>query len=296
MSTVQQPRDDRTVSRGNRTFAQFSLLNDVYCIPVDEAEASRLDELNGILGEVCGDRVVLPQVHFPPPGVDEPAVLDCGYGRGAWIDDLLEHYGAYECDITGVDLYLGDGAEDEDDDDDDDDDDADDSDAESVQEFVKKRWNLNARFSTDRSADRLRPESFDLINSRFLSEGIDTGRWASYVVDLKRLLKPGGWLQMIELEFLFQSHSGRLSLELTEPLRLWTEWYDTTMRQSNRDPRAGSRLRGHLDAAGFDEIQHYRRHLFVGSWNPSKNQVATAKSWQKLTILSFRITWTKHPR
>ncbi len=32
---------------------------------------------------------MVPPGQFPPPGVDEPLVLDCGFGNGAWIDDLL---------------------------------------------------------------------------------------------------------------------------------------------------------------------------------------------------------------
>lgn len=59
---------------------------------------------------------------------------------------------------------------------------------------------MNARFPDDRGSDRLRRETFDLINSRLLAEGINSERWPSFVRELKQMLKPGGWLQMVELQ------------------------------------------------------------------------------------------------
>lgn len=35
---------------------------------------------------------------FPPRGAEEPLVLDCGFGTGAWIDDLLREYDS--CDVS----------------------------------------------------------------------------------------------------------------------------------------------------------------------------------------------------
>ncbi|KAK5108004.1 hypothetical protein LTR62_008898 [Meristemomyces frigidus] len=277
MSQSQQPQDDRTILFADRVFARFSVASNTYCIPVDEVllsawqeEEIRLDQLNRIVRSVLNDHVVLPEAHFPPDDDEVPAVLDCGFGKGAWIDDLLEEYESDDCEVTGVDLYLGDGTDDEDDDED-----SDDEERRAVQEFVKKRWNLNETFSADRNPDRLTPESFDLINSRLLAAGIDRDRWPSYIRDLKRLLKPGGWLQMVELELLFQSDSGRLSLNDDQPLRLWTSWHDDTMLRNNRDTRVGRKLRQYLLDAGFEDIVHRQESLCVGGWNPSEHDIVT---------------------
>ncbi|KAK0775565.1 hypothetical protein LTR59_001137 [Friedmanniomyces endolithicus] len=220
MAQVPQPLDDRRHTFGGRRFSLFSLQNNTYCIPVDEAEEERCDELHKIIRQVCGNRIVLvPPGQFPPPGVDEPLVLDCGFGNGAWIDDLLGVREYEDCKVAGVDIYLGSRDDDEDDDGDDDDEEEDDG----LQEFEKKRWNLNAPFRTDTSTSRLRREQFDLINSRFLAEGINTNRWRSYIRELKELLKPGGWLQMVELELVFQSDNGRLAPNASEPLHVWSQ-------------------------------------------------------------------------
>lgn len=62
-----------------------------------QADEERLDELNSILRQVLNDRVVLP-LRLDLSILDEPQVLDCGSGKGAWIDDLLEEY--EDCDVS----------------------------------------------------------------------------------------------------------------------------------------------------------------------------------------------------
>ncbi|KAK0290451.1 hypothetical protein LTR91_012131 [Friedmanniomyces endolithicus] len=263
MAQVPQPLDDRRRTFGGRRFSLFSLETNTYCVPVDEAEEERCDELHKIIRQICGNHIVLvPPGQFPPPGVDEPLVLDCGFGNGAWIDDLLGVREYEDCKVVGVDIYLGSRDDDEDDDDDDDEEEND-----GLQEFEKKRWNLNAPFRTDTSTSRLRREQFDLINSRFLAEGISTDRWSSYVRELKELLKPGGWLQMVELELVFQSDNGRLAPRPSEPLFVWSEWYRHTMEQCNKNPRIGRSLGQLLRTEGFDNVLSGSRRLEIGMWN-----------------------------
>ncbi|KAK0943640.1 hypothetical protein LTR29_004812 [Friedmanniomyces endolithicus] len=269
MAQVPQPLDDRRRTFGGRRFSLFSLETNTYCVPVDEAEEERCDELHKVIRQVCGNHIVLvPPGQFPPPGVDEPLVLDCGFGNGAWIDDLLGVREYEDCKVVGVDIYLGSRDDDEDDDDDDDEEEND-----GLQEFEKKRWNLNAPFRTDTSTSRLRREQFDLINSRFLAEGISTNRWSSYVRELKELLKPGGWLQMVELELVFQSDNGRLAPRPSEPLFVWSEWYRHTMEQCGKNPRIGRSLGQLLRTEGFDNVLSGSRRLEIGTWNSGEHWI-----------------------
>lgn len=79
-----------------------------------------------------------------------------------------------------------------------------DSEEEGIEEYIKTRFNMNAPFREERTGV-LRPEKFHLINSRLLIDGINANRWVTYVKDLKAVLCPGGWLQMVESHPLFQS-------------------------------------------------------------------------------------------
>ena len=139
-----------------------------------------------------------------------------------------------------------------------------------VEEYVKKRWNLNASFRDDRSADRLGPESFDLINSRLLAEGINADRWSSYVRELKLLLRPGGWLQMVEIQLPFQSSSGRLNDDSC--LTRWWQWYSWALQRMGKNVRIGRELQRLLATEGFTNVTARSIDLPIGDWNSGGSQ------------------------
>lgn len=45
-----------------------------------------------------------------------------------------------------------------------------------------------------------RDETFDFIHSRDIHSAILGGKWAEYLREIYRLLKPGGWVQLVELD------------------------------------------------------------------------------------------------
>ena len=63
---------------------------------MSQDEQDRLDGLHRILREVSGDQIVLLEQYFPPSEDEEPAVLDCGYGNGSWVDAMIEEY---DCEV-----------------------------------------------------------------------------------------------------------------------------------------------------------------------------------------------------
>lgn len=157
--------------------------------------------------------------------------------------------------VTGVDIFLGE---------DDESDERGDR-ANSVQEFIKKRWNLNASFGADKSDDKLWPETFDLINSRYLAEGINTSRWPSYVKELRQLLKIGGWLQMVEIQFPFQSYNGSLPDE--SYLTRWWQWYSRALGNMGRNVRIGQDLGQLMNREFGQQVTFVTRILPVGGWS-----------------------------
>ncbi len=52
---------------------------------------------------------------------------------------------------------------------------------------------------------------FDLVNSRLVAGGINSERWTGYIRDILRCLRPGGWVQMVEIDFNAQSDNGALA-------------------------------------------------------------------------------------
>lgn len=111
---------------------------------------------------------------------------------------------------------------------------------------------------------------YDLIHSRFVGPGIKANRWSSYVRDMKNLLKPGGWMQMMEYYPNIQSDNGRLSSESS--IRRWYEGYVYAMERANRKPRIAQELRPLMEAAGLRDIRGEIRHLPIGGWHPGTNR------------------------
>ncbi|KAI5366338.1 Putative S-adenosyl-L-methionine-dependent methyltransferase [Septoria linicola] len=263
---VPQPENNAVVQYAGRNYPRYALQHQIHCVPVDEEEEQRYDEVNEILQELLGGElrgVVIPPSLHDEDSLEEADVLECGYGKAAWVDKFL----AFRPDslVVGVDIFTGQGTSDEDEEEDDEEDD----DAGIIESFIRKRWNLNAPLRQDTSSDRLRPETFDLINSRMLSDGINANRWESYVRELAALLKPNGWLQMVEFHAIFQSDSGREAPFLSR----WWDWYSQKMIQMGKNPRVASQLRPMMVSAGLTDVNYYVLRLPIGNWDIEKIQL-----------------------
>lgn len=123
-------------------------------------------------------------------------------------------------------------------------------------------YNLNDRL---RDPEVFQSRAYDLIHSRFLSQGIKSNRWTSYIHDMRLLLRPGGWVQLVEYYPLIQSDSGRLTDQAA--VRRWWQSYEASMRRLNRDPRIGRRLKDILTQDGYRDVVVEVQHLPIGGWH-----------------------------
>lgn len=48
-----------------------------------------------------------------------------------------------------------------------------------------------------------------------MANGIHTNRWTHYLRDIFRVIRPGGWCQMVEMYYNVQSDNGTLTSGLT---------------------------------------------------------------------------------
>jgi predicted methyltransferase len=56
-----------------------------------------------------------------------------------------------------------------------------------------------------------RSDRYDVVHSQMMAGGIHANRWRSYIRDIFRVLRPGGWCQMVEIYFNAQSDNGSLT-------------------------------------------------------------------------------------
>lgn len=129
-------------------------------------------------------------------------------------------------------------------------------------------YNLNDPL---RDPDIFKANQYDLIHSRFLAPGIKNGRWTRYIRDMKLLLRPGGWVQMMEYLPIIQSHNGRLTDE--SAVRRWWQSYQAAMSRMDRDPRIGRRLSQLLLENRYRDVAVEIKQLQIGGW--SSGGVAT---------------------
>lgn len=85
---------------------------------------------------------------------------------------------------------------------------------------------------------------------------------------MRLLLKPTGWVQMVEYYLNVQSNTGRLTSE--SALRRWWEYYVTAMEASMRNPRAARNLAQLLTEAGYRHVGSNAFQLPIGGWRSGK--------------------------
>ncbi|PSN69184.1 S-adenosyl-L-methionine-dependent methyltransferase [Corynespora cassiicola Philippines] len=207
----------------DREFQKLSVDQKIYCVPVDEREEDRLASQHELIFRLFGT-LFIPRISNPHK------ILDCGHGRGEWVVAVAEDY--EECKVVGVDIWpelLS---------------------LNQPDNLALFGYNLNDRLNDLVVFGR---RGYDLIHSRFVGPGIKANRWSSYVRDMKNLLKPGGWMQMMEYYPNIQSDNGRLSSESS--IRRWYEGYVYAMERANRKPRIAQELRPLMEAAGLRDIR-----------------------------------------
>lgn len=239
--------DTERVDVLGRTFQKISIDDSIYFAPVaiDDREEDRLAAQHDIFSRLLGDRLITRKI----PLADPRRVLDCGYGSGDWCVQFAEEY--EESEVTGVDIFPLHVAD-------------------QPENLTLCGYNLNDRL---RDPDVFQARAYDLVHSRFLCPGIKSNRWPSYIGDIKLLLKPGGWLQMVEYYPLIQSDSGRLTEQAA--VRRWWLAYESSMRRLNRDPRIGRRLQQMMAEKGYRDVQVEIERLPIGGWqsDPVKSSI-----------------------
>ncbi|TEY59596.1 hypothetical protein BOTCAL_0191g00140 [Botryotinia calthae] len=219
-----------TVTYHNRHFQQYAITNLSYFQPIDEDELERLRVWHAILNRVFDNRLLFPTLGRPR------RILDCGYGTASWAVDVATQNPG--CEVIAIDIYP--------------------FQQETVPENLYLQVDdLNNRFT-------FQAHNFDLVHSRLMSGAIHVNRWAGYLRDMLRVLRPGGWCQLVELHHNAQSDNG--SLTEAHALRQWSTRYNESLN-GVKDLRVAPRLPEMMRAAGFVDIEHRMIPLHTCGWS-----------------------------
>ncbi|KAE8336952.1 hypothetical protein BDV24DRAFT_140858 [Aspergillus arachidicola] len=220
-----------TVAIQSRVFQRFSIDHQIFFEPVDGEEAERLELQHQIFNKVFDNRLIFPPIPRPQK------ILDCGYGTGSWAIEAAEQHP--KCKVIGLDIYPYMNPDD------------------IPDNLCLQVDDLNRPFTFP-------PNHFDLVHSRLLATGINRDRWPSYIRDIKRVLKPGGWVQLVEIYFNVQSDNGSITEQ--HALRQWSTQLMGSLEEV-KDLRVGTRLRNLLTAAGLTEVDARMIPLPLSAWS-----------------------------
>lgn len=122
--------------------------------------------------------------------------------------------------------------------------------------------------------------AFDFVWARFVLE-FHRNRAAQLAANLDRLVRPGGLLCLIDLDYNCLTHDG-LPERLNETIR---EVVMTLQERADFDPYAGRRLYGHLCDLGYADIrvEMSSHHLIYGELNETERF-----NWERKILVAAR--------
>ncbi|MCJ1244978.1 hypothetical protein MMC30_002179 [Trapelia coarctata] len=201
-------------------------------------EADRLEAQHQVLNIVFDNRLVFPPLSNPQ------SVLDLGYGAASWAVEVADTYP--DCEVIGVDISPHMKPDD------------------APENFWPQLDDLNEPFTFESNR-------FDLVHSRLVGSGINKRRWPSYIRDILRVLKPNGWVQLVDYYFMCQSDNG--SIDDTSALRQWSTNYIRAL-DATKDPRSALQLQNMFSAAGLVDVETRPREQRIGIANGATIQQA----------------------
>ncbi|KAL8407953.1 hypothetical protein RB594_006671 [Gaeumannomyces avenae] len=173
------PYYQQTVDLGGREYQRYAIENGAYFVPVDEDEEERLRLMHDVFQLLFDGALIFPPIRNPR------RILDCGFGTASWAVDVAEAHP--NCIVNGVDISPLMAPE------------------EPPENVVLDVDDLN------RAGLSFEHNTFDIVHSRMVAGGIHADRWPRYIRDIRHVLQPGGWCQMVEIYFNAQSDNGTLT-------------------------------------------------------------------------------------
>jgi len=187
-----------------------------------------------------------------PIGENPQSVLDVGCGTGIWAMDFADQHPSAV--VLGVDLS-------------------------PIQpDFVPP----NCRFEVDDITKdwTYQENEFDFVHIRGMTGCVPD--WVKLHKQARRSLKPGGWVEHVELWGIAKSDDDTLAPD--SPLRTWVDVFVKIGRATGKTFFWGHRAAESVRDAGFVEVTERRVKVPIGTW-PKDKELKQWGAWNRQFLL-----------
>ncbi|KAF7724305.1 hypothetical protein EC973_001151 [Apophysomyces ossiformis] len=229
-------RSSQSVTLDGRQYHNVS--NSSYFMPRDEAEQDRLNSQHFSIKAVFGGNI-MPQVLENLP--TNAKILDIGCGSGSWVMEVaIDHPSAQ---VIGVDM------------------------ADMFPMTIRPE---NVRFQLHNVLEGLPYEdaSFDFVHMRLMLGALRTNEWPEVLIEIDRVLKPGGSVQLVEGDFTETSQSPLIEKVITA--------FHNAMYERDQDPWIASKLKTLLEQLSYEAI-HVETRKF--DYSKPEDPIAQEMLW-----------------
>ncbi|KAI8982041.1 S-adenosyl-L-methionine-dependent methyltransferase [Mycotypha africana] len=219
-----------------------------YILPSDQTEVDRL-QLNHNLWKLFKSPIHNKLVK----GI---RVLDIGCGPGWWTLDMARLYPNSQ--FIGVDM---------------------------ADVFVTENKPSNVEFrllNAGTSLDIFEDESFDFVFQRFLVMGFSTDQYIQSVQQMKRILKPDGAIEILELVNEY-GHAGPAFKNINQ-------WINEALVARGMDSFIADKISGYLQDAKFKNIQDINYDVPIGAWGGQAGELFLAIQKMALPAVKVMVT------
>jgi SAM-dependent methyltransferase len=107
---------------------------------------------------------------------------------------------------------------------------------------------------------------FDFIHMRNLAQSVSN--WSQLISSAFRCVKPGGYLELVELGQIAYSDDG--SMKDDNPIKIHFETTKRAMEKIGRPPQDTENMKRKLEEAGFVDVKVMRAKQPIGPWPKDK--------------------------
>ncbi|ORY94565.1 S-adenosyl-L-methionine-dependent methyltransferase [Syncephalastrum racemosum] len=258
VSTTTQTASTPTVAIDGRLY--HNIESSSYCLPRDEDEQDRLNSEHFAIKALFSSNV-LPQVESSLPV--NANILDIGCGSGSWVMEMaIEHPEAH---VTGLDM------------------------ADMFPTAIRPE---NVTFQQHNLLDGLPYDdnTFDFVHMRQLIVALRAPEWPAILVEIRRVLKPGGLVQLMESDFTDRGQDIAIASklhQLLEDARFHDIYQETRTFQFGQegDPIAGEMLWSWK--AAMHSLKPFLAHRLLK--NPDEYSAAIDRYIQECTLYNWHL-------